>query len=85
MCLLFIRLQAYSTKSAAAGSKGPELVNPSRRSESPELLASDDEDSSLLVPHTLRTVPSHLPPLPPKHTYLRTPVGHSHTVPQIQY
>ena len=47
---------------------------PIRRSPSPELLESDDEDEEA-VPRTLRALPEHLPPLPPKHTYLRTPVS----------
>ncbi|OCB84445.1 hypothetical protein A7U60_g8431 [Sanghuangporus baumii] len=51
-----------------------ELVPPERRSSSPELLASDDENTPPVVPQTLRSLPPHFPPLPPKHTYLRTPV-----------
>ncbi|EJD01062.1 uncharacterized protein FOMMEDRAFT_169257 [Fomitiporia mediterranea MF3/22] len=51
-----------------------ELVPPERRSSSPELLASDDENTPPVVPQTLRSLPTHLPPLPPKHTYLQTPV-----------
>ncbi|KAH8113400.1 hypothetical protein DFH11DRAFT_1727875 [Phellopilus nigrolimitatus] len=51
-----------------------ELVAPTRRSASPDLLPSDDENTAPVVPQTLRSLPAHLPPLPPKHTYLRTPV-----------
>lgn len=47
---------------------------PMRQPPSPELLESDDEDVEA-VPRTLRALPAHLPPLPPKHTYLRTPVS----------
>jgi len=42
---------------------------------SPELLLSDDEDTQPVVPVTLRALPTYLPALPPKHTYLRTPVS----------
>ncbi|KAI5117498.1 hypothetical protein M0805_009667 [Coniferiporia weirii] len=55
-------------------SLGQELVPPTRRSASPELLPSDDEGTPPVIPQTLRSLPPHLPPLPPKHTYLRTPV-----------
>lgn len=53
------------------------LVPPPSRSPSPELLPSDDEGTTPVVPVTLRTLPQnfHLPALPPKHTYLRTPVS----------
>ncbi len=50
------------------------LEAPSFRSDSPELLDSDDEKSRHSAPHTIRSLHPHLPPLPPKHTYLRTPV-----------
>ncbi|KAI0347490.1 hypothetical protein BDW22DRAFT_1322837 [Trametopsis cervina] len=53
----------------------PQLVQPPSRSPSPELLPSDDEGTSPLVPATLRSHPYYLPPLPPKHTYLRTPIA----------
>jgi len=49
------------------------LEAPSFRSDSPELLDSDDEKSRHSAPHTIRSLHPHLPPLPPKHTYLRTP------------
>ena len=52
----------------------PELVPPPSRSPSPELLSSDDEGVPPVVPASLRSHPYYLPPLPPKHTYLRTPV-----------
>ncbi|KZT72658.1 hypothetical protein DAEQUDRAFT_762928 [Daedalea quercina L-15889] len=55
-----------------------ELLPPPSRSPSPELLPSDDEDAVPIVPATLRQLPwneRYLPALPPKHTYLRTPVA----------
>lgn len=54
------------------------LVPPGGRSPSPELLPSDDEAESTMPVSTatLNSLPSHLPALPPKHTYLRTPVRH---------
>lgn len=48
--------------------------NPPPRTRSPELLQSDDEGSTPTIPTTLRQIPSNFPPLPPKHTYLKTPV-----------
>ena len=50
------------------------LVPPPSRSPSPELLPSDDEDQPL-IPMTLRGHLQYMPRLPPKHTYLRTPVS----------
>lgn len=65
--------QAFST--------GPmTLLAPSSRSPSPELLASDDEDASSTIPTTLKSLPSYFPDLPPKHTYLQTPVSFFHTL-----
>jgi transcription initiation factor TFIID subunit 8 len=51
------------------------LLPPPSRSPSPELLPSDDEDVHPAIPNTLRGLPPYMPNLPPKHTYLRTPVG----------
>ncbi|KAH8106262.1 hypothetical protein BXZ70DRAFT_1004528 [Cristinia sonorae] len=53
------------------------LLPPTSRSPSPELLPSDDEDTPQVMPATLRTLPQtfHLPALPPKHTYQRTPIS----------
>ncbi|OBZ76939.1 hypothetical protein A0H81_03613 [Grifola frondosa] len=51
------------------------LLAPPSRSPSPELLSSDDEGAPVTVPATLRTLPHYVPPLPPKHTYLRTPLS----------
>ncbi|KAF9008722.1 hypothetical protein BDQ17DRAFT_70897 [Cyathus striatus] len=53
----------------------PELLPPTSRSPSPELLPSDDDDAPPAVPVTLRGLPAYFPTLPPKHTYLRTPVS----------
>jgi len=42
----------------------------------PDLLPSDDEDvAGVVLPTTLRGLPHSTPALPPKHTYLRTPVS----------
>lgn len=49
------------------------------RAPSPELLPSDEEDQprsyqgASKAPATLQNLPSYLPMLPPKHTYLKTP------------
>ncbi|KIJ70492.1 hypothetical protein HYDPIDRAFT_77784 [Hydnomerulius pinastri MD-312] len=48
---------------------------PPPRERSPELLPSDDEGAPPVIPTTLRSLPSYLPPLPPKHTYLKTPAS----------
>jgi hypothetical protein len=50
------------------------LVPPLSRSPSPDLLPSDDEGAPKVIPITLRSLPQCFPGLPPKHTYLRTPV-----------
>jgi transcription initiation factor TFIID subunit 8 len=39
------------------------------------MLSSDDEEAPPAVPLTLRTIPHPLPALPPKHTYLKTPLA----------
>ncbi|KAF9040628.1 hypothetical protein BJ165DRAFT_1350640 [Panaeolus papilionaceus] len=51
------------------------LTNPPSRSPSPELLSSDDEEGPPPIPTTLKNLPSYLPDLPPKHTYLQTPAS----------
>ena len=51
-----------------------EFVLPEPKEEDPELLDSDDEEAPSDIPESLRSLPDYLPPLPPKHTYLRTPV-----------
>jgi len=50
------------------------LLPAKRRSPPPKLLSSDDESSPLTIPSSLRSIPHFYPNLPPKHTYLRTPV-----------
>ena len=50
------------------------LLPAGRRSPPPKLLSSDDESSAPTMPSTLRSIPHFYPNLPPKHTYLRTPV-----------
>ncbi|KAG8218838.1 hypothetical protein J3R82DRAFT_4516 [Butyriboletus roseoflavus] len=57
------------------GLKGKELHDIALTSRSAKLLSSDDESSSPTIPTTLRSLPSHFPPLPPKHTYLKTPAS----------
>ncbi|KIK08552.1 hypothetical protein K443DRAFT_672567 [Laccaria amethystina LaAM-08-1] len=78
-----IRTRAKSKKSkkmkGAAKSSNltpslPILVPPRSRSPSPKLLPSDDEGTTALIPATLRNLPPGFPSLPPKHTYLQTPV-----------
>jgi len=56
-----------------------ELVKTVSRSPSPELFASDDEEHSTAstVATTLTNLPVGFPKLPPKHTYLQTPVRFS--------
>ena len=54
--------------------EAPTLIPPPSRSPSPQMLPSDDEDALPVIPVTLRGLPSYFPDLPPKHTYLRTPV-----------
>ncbi|TFY69450.1 hypothetical protein EVG20_g3164 [Dentipellis fragilis] len=50
-----------------------QLIPASQESPLPKMLSSEDEGSQPTVPATLRTIPHYYPPLPPKHTYLRTP------------
>ncbi|KAG9317653.1 hypothetical protein JVU11DRAFT_1864 [Chiua virens] len=62
-----------SRSSSVTAESSFELSSP--REDSPELLASDDEGAPPVIPTTLRSLPSHFPPLPPKHTYLKTPAS----------
>lgn len=55
--------------------QSPALLPPPSRSPSPDLLGSDDEGGPPAIPTTLRGISNYFPALPPKHTYLRTPVG----------
>lgn len=54
--------------------EAPILAPLRSRSPSPTRLPSDDEGTPDVIPPTLRTLPTYFPSLPPKHTYLRTPV-----------
>ncbi|KZV69221.1 hypothetical protein PENSPDRAFT_652555 [Peniophora sp. CONT] len=49
-----------------------ELVPPPAEPPAPEMLGSDDEDSSS-IPATIQELPPTYPPLPPRHTYVQTP------------
>jgi len=69
------KLGAKSSKKRKRGRPAATLLPPPSRSPSPELLLSDDEDAPPVVPLTLRALPTFLPALPPKHTYLRTPAS----------
>jgi transcription initiation factor TFIID subunit 8 len=51
-----------------------ELVEPTPMEPTPRLLSSDQEEAIPAIPATLRALPNAMPPLPPKHTYFRTPV-----------
>ncbi|KAI0663110.1 hypothetical protein C8Q70DRAFT_1050800 [Cubamyces menziesii] len=65
-----------SIKQKQDPSEGPVLLlPPPSRSPSPELLSSDDENAPPAIPTSLRPLPHYVPPLPPKHTYLRTPIS----------
>lgn len=64
---------AIKSKSTAPP-MGTTFEPPPPRPRSPELLPSDDEGATPAIPTTLRQIPSNFPPLPPKHTYLKTPV-----------
>jgi len=41
----------------------------------PRMINVDDDEPGLVIPATLRSIPHYTPALPPKHTYLRTPVA----------
>ncbi|KAI0751431.1 hypothetical protein C8Q80DRAFT_1268666 [Daedaleopsis nitida] len=69
------RLSRKSRKRKRSGHSSITLLPPTSRSPSPELLSSDDEGVAPTVPMTLRPLPHYVPPLPPKHTYLRTPIS----------
>lgn len=64
-------------KKLDAGNVEPvDLALPDSPDPLPDLLPSDDEDTvGLVMPTTLRGLPYTTPALPPKHTYLRTPVA----------
>ncbi|KAI6151816.1 hypothetical protein BKA82DRAFT_124721 [Pisolithus tinctorius] len=69
-------LHTIATKSkSTAPPMGTTFEPPPPRPRSPELLPSDDEGATPAIPTTLRQIPSNFPPLPPKHTYLKTPAS----------
>ncbi|KIM67871.1 hypothetical protein SCLCIDRAFT_106764 [Scleroderma citrinum Foug A] len=68
-------LRAITAKHNIDSSIETLFENPPPRTRSPELLQSDDEGSTPTIPTTLRQIPSNFPPLPPKHTYLKTPAS----------
>ncbi|KAI0722973.1 hypothetical protein C8Q76DRAFT_380608 [Earliella scabrosa] len=69
------RLSKKSRKRKRGGQASLTLQPPPPRSPSPELLSSDDEGVPPTIPMTLRPLPHYVPALPPKHTYLRTPIS----------
>ncbi|KAM5535705.1 hypothetical protein V8D89_010692 [Ganoderma adspersum] len=69
------RLTKKSRKRKRGGDGPVTLLPPPSRSPSPELLSSDEEGVPPTIPTTLRPLPHYVPPLPPKHTYLRTPIS----------
>ncbi|KAG2370090.1 hypothetical protein BDR07DRAFT_1468232 [Suillus spraguei] len=70
-----LRTVAAEFTKVSAEPAEPIFEMPPSRSQSPELLPSDDENMPPVVPGTLRQLPTHFPALPPKHTYLRTPAS----------
>ncbi|KAH9942555.1 hypothetical protein B0H21DRAFT_523274 [Amylocystis lapponica] len=68
-------LRRIAIESAKRRIEVPILLPPPSRSPSPDLLPSDDEGAPPSVPASLRALPHPLPPLPPKHTYLKTPIS----------
>ncbi|GLB33566.1 putative transcription factor TFIID complex subunit 8 C-term [Lyophyllum shimeji] len=62
-------------RKAIAGVRAPTLLAAPPCPPSPKLLPSDDEGTPITIPPTLRMLPHHIPTLPPKHTYLRTPAS----------
>jgi len=51
------------------------LVLPESTPPLPRMINTDDDEPGLVIPATLRSIPHYTPALPPKHTYLRTPVA----------
>ena len=72
--ILFLSLLRVHFKDSTAVNESLSLLPAGRKSPPPKLLSSDDEGSPPTVPSTLRSIPHFHPNLPPKHTYLRTPV-----------
>lgn len=50
------------------------LVLPEPTPPLPRMINTDEDEPGLVIPATLRSIPHYTPTLPPKHTYLRTPV-----------
>ncbi|TBU44764.1 hypothetical protein BD309DRAFT_957609 [Dichomitus squalens] len=69
------RLTRKSRKRKRAGEGPITLLPPPSRTPSPDLLSSDDESLPPTIPVTLRPLPHYVPSLPPKHTFLRTPIS----------
>lgn len=57
-----------------------QLTSSTSRPPSPDLLPSDDESGPPIMPVSLRGLPPYLPQLPPKHTYLQTPVSMTYRI-----
>jgi len=51
------------------------LVLPEPTLPLPRMINTDEDEPGLVIPATLRSIPHYTPTLPPKHTYLRTPVA----------
>ncbi|KAG7097187.1 hypothetical protein E1B28_004559 [Marasmius oreades] len=74
-------LRKVKSKTLRRRRKAPDMVRPHQltslepRSPSPELLPSDDEETPASIPATIRSLPNVYPALPPKHTYLQTPIS----------
>ncbi|OCH93549.1 hypothetical protein OBBRIDRAFT_790074 [Obba rivulosa] len=68
---------AEKAKSRMQEDRKPDIIllPPPSREPSPELLSSDEEGAPPTIPATLRSLPHYIPALPPKHTYLRTPIA----------
>ena len=74
-CLYLSSSHVLSAQNLAVAPKPfvPTLLPARVPSPAPELLSSEDESGPVITP-TLRGLPNYFPELPPKHTYLRTPV-----------
>lgn len=72
-CCFPFQLRVYF-KDSTTVNESLTLLPAGRKSPPPKLLSSDDEGSPPTIPSTLRSIPHFYPNLPPKHTYLRTPV-----------
>ncbi|KAI6164963.1 hypothetical protein EDD17DRAFT_1754804 [Pisolithus thermaeus] len=68
-------LHAIATTSKSTAPPMGTFEPPPPRPRSPDLLPSDDEGATPALSTTLRQIPSNFPPLPPKHSYLKTPAS----------